>query len=249
VIGKDWPLPADTPAAGNAAAAAAAAPARPGLQRLPLHWSIPEPPSAPPMQRLQLATPDLSEAPEYSWVGLTARAVGTIVHAELRRLAAAADSLERPALEGATLDDSATRDYEAWLAELGVDASARPAARARILEALRRTLEDSRGRWLLAGAHRVAHSEWRLTGLHEGRLVNVVVDRMLVDQQGQRWIVDFKTSTHAGGAAEVFIDSEAQRYRAQLQRYAALASRLGPEPVRVALYFPLLGVFRELALE
>ena len=113
---------------------------------------------------------------------------------------------------------------------------------------LRRTLSDARGRWLLHGAHREAHSEWRLTGMHQGRVVNVIFDRMLVDEQGQRWVVDFKTSTHEGGAVQEFVDSEAQRYRPQMQRYARLAAQLGQTPVRVALYFPLLGIFRELPI-
>ena len=77
--------------------------------------------------------------------------------------------------------------------------------------------------------------------------VNVVFDRMLVDEHGHRWIIDFKTGTHEGGAAGEFVDSELERYRAQLQRYGALARQLGREPVRLALYFPLLGVFRELS--
>ncbi|HEY4974802.1 MAG TPA: PD-(D/E)XK nuclease family protein, partial [Steroidobacteraceae bacterium] len=91
-------------------------------------------------------------------------------------------------------------------------------------------------------------SEWRLTGLYEGRVVNVIIDRMLVDEHGQRWVIDFKTSTHEGGGEREFIEREAERYRPQMQRYGALAARLGAEPVRVALYFPLLGVFRELDL-
>ena len=37
-----------------------------------------------------------------------------------------------------------------------------------------------------------------------------------------------------------------QRYRPQLEGYAALARELGPQPVRAALYFPLLGAFRVL---
>jgi ATP-dependent exoDNAse (exonuclease V) beta subunit len=116
----------------------------------------------------------------------------------------------------------------------------------RVQEALRRTLADPRGRWLLSSTHPEARSEWRLTGLYQGRVVNVIIDRMLVDELGQRWIVDFKTSTHEGGAESEFIASELERYRPQLQRYAALAAQLGGEPVRLALYFPLLGVFREL---
>jgi hypothetical protein len=36
---------------------------------------------------------------------------------------------------------------------------------------------------------------------------------------------------------------EVERYRPQLQRYAYFARLLGPETVRCALYFPLLGRF------
>ncbi len=140
------------------------------------------------------------------------------------------------------------RDYHAWLAELGVPRAERAGAQRRVLEALRATLADPRGRWLLSNAHREARSEWRLTGVHQGRVISVILDRMLVDEHGERWIVDFKTSTHEGGALQDFIDAQAERYRAQLQRYALLAAQLGPEPVRAALYFPLLGVFRELGL-
>jgi hypothetical protein len=60
--------------------------------------------------------------------------------------------------------------------------------------------------------------------------------------------VDIKTSTHEGGALEQFLENEAQRYRPQLERYAALAAQLGGEPVRAALYFPMLGALRELSV-
>ena len=74
----------------------------------------------------------------------------------------------------------------------------------------------------------------------------MIIDRMLVDRDGVRWIVDFKTGGHEGGNLQAFVDQEVERYRPQLQRYAVLARRLGDEPVRCALYFPLLGEFREL---
>jgi ATP-dependent exoDNAse (exonuclease V) beta subunit len=216
----------------------AADPTPPALWRLPAPWSIPQPPTGASWRRLALGAPTLSEAPEYRWVGSTARAIGTIVHAELLRLST---GTQLPAAAG-----RAAGGYNAWLAELGVAAQEHPSASGRVHEALRRTLADARGRWLLSAAHAEARSEWRLTGMHAGRVVNVIIDRMLVDEHGQRWIVDFKTSTHEGGAERDFIDSEAARYGPQLQRYGALAAQLGREPVRLALYFPLLGVFREL---
>jgi ATP-dependent helicase/nuclease subunit A len=210
------------------------------LWRLPARWRIPPPPAAAPLPRLALGSPAPGDAPEYRWVGATARAIGIIVHAELHRLAAGA---QLPASKESSI---AAAGYAAWLAELGVPHDEQPLAGARVHEALARTLADPRGRWLLSSAHPEGHSERRLTGLHQGRVVNVIIDRMLVDEHGQRWIVDFKTSTHEGGAEREFIDREAERYRPQLQRYAALAGRLGGEPVHLALYFPLLGAFREL---
>ena len=66
-----------------------------------------------------------------------------------------------------------------------------------------------------------------------------------LDAGGTRWVIDFKTSRHEGGRLEEFIGQELERYRGQLEVYATLARGLGPQPVRAALYFPLLGVFRE----
>jgi ATP-dependent helicase/nuclease subunit A len=220
-----------------AAPAPAAHVAQASLWRLPATWSIPAAPAPAAVQRMQLASPTPEEAPEYRWVGSTARAIGTIVHAELHRLAAPPPATSPPA---------ALSDYGAWLAELGVAREEQRAAGALVQDAIARTLADPRGRWLLSNSHTEARSEWRLTGVHRGRVVNVVIDRMLVDVQGLRWVVDFKTSVHQGGAQSEFIDSEAERYRPQLLRYAALVRQLGGQPVRLALYFPLLGVFREL---
>jgi ATP-dependent exoDNAse (exonuclease V) beta subunit len=214
----------------------AAPPAAVPLRRLPDGWTSPEPPEMRGLERLSLVAPAVPGRPEYSWVGLTSRAVGTIVHAELHRLALTVPERGR--------DD---RDYGAWLAELGVvDSGEQAMAARRISEALDRTRRDARGRWLLSAQHREARSEWRVSGVYQGRIVSVIFDRMLVDEHGQRWVIDYKTSTHQGGAIETFIEREAERYRPQMTRYAALATALDGRPVRAALYFPLLGVFREL---
>jgi ATP-dependent helicase/nuclease subunit A len=99
---------------------------------------------------------------------------------------------------------------------------------------------------LLAPTHRQARSEWRLSGMVDGALRNVVIDRSFVDEQGHRWVIDFKTSSHSGGGLEEFLLSEVERYRPQLTLYQQLAARTGPELVRAALYFPWLDEFREL---
>ena len=71
-----------------------------------------------------------------------------------------------------------------------------------------------------------------------GEVVRAVFDRSFIDEHGIRWVIDYKTSQHGGGALAEFLDREVERYRPQLQRYALLARKMGPEPVRVGPVFP-----------
>ena len=66
-----------------------------------------------------------------------------------------------------------------------------------------------------------------------------------VDPEGRRWIVDFKTGSHRGGAREAWLDSELTRYRPQLERYARIMAALDPRPIMLGLYFPLVDGWRE----
>ena len=50
---------------------------------------------------------------------------------------------------------------------------------------------------------------------------------------------------HEGGDPEVFLDRERERYRPQLERYAALMRAMDDRPIRLGLYFPALRGWRE----
>ncbi len=63
--------------------------------------------------------------------------------------------------------------------------------------------------------------------------------------EDERWIVDFKTGTHEGADREAFLERERERYRDQLERYAAFVRVLDARPIRLGLYHPLLGGWRE----
>ncbi|HUA88463.1 MAG TPA: UvrD-helicase domain-containing protein [Steroidobacteraceae bacterium] len=234
-----WPaLSAQFEACAAGAPAAAVAP-RARLTRLRADWAPAPLPAA--VELVHLPAPHLAAAPpEFSWVGETQRHIGTLVHRQLAELARGARLPAADAVAG-----EAER-IGAELARLGVPERERATAAARVLAALQGTLADARGRWLLDSRARAAHSELALTGVHEGTLRSIVIDRSFIDDQGTRWVVDFKTSRHEGGGLEAFLAEELERYRGQLTLYAALARGLGPEPVRAALYFPLLREFREL---
>ncbi|MEJ1960842.1 MAG: hypothetical protein WDO56_04565 [Gammaproteobacteria bacterium] len=106
-----------------------------------------------------------------------------------------------------------------------------------VMQALSRTLGDERGRWIFSPSHRDAQSELALTGIADGFLTNVIIDRTFIDDAGTRWVIDFKTSRHEGANLEAFLTEELKRYRNQLERNVSLARGLGPEPVKGSAVF------------
>ena len=210
------------------------------VQRLRQDWLPPAlAPPASDMVRLPIGRQSL-EPPEFSWVGETSRHIGTVVHAGLESFAIS------PALPSRARIQGDRNIYRHQLLRHGVSERDLALATDVVVEALTRTVEDERGRWIFTAEHREAHSELALTGIAAGRLTGVVIDRSFVDRDGTRWVIDFKTSRHEGGGLEAFLEQEMERYRPQLETYLALARGLGTNPVRAALYFPLLGAFREL---
>jgi ATP-dependent helicase/nuclease subunit A len=176
------------------------------------------------------------ETPVFDWAGETARRVGSLVHAELQ------------AMDLTALDEPAIRarhgHYQRWLAVRGVPAERLDRAAARVIEALLGVHRDPRGRWIVQSGYRDDFREYALSGQDQGELARIVIDRSFIDD-GVRWVIDYKTSQHLGSGLEQFLDREVDRYRPQLTRYARLAQRLGPEPVRLGLYFPLMRAWRE----
>jgi hypothetical protein len=130
-----------------------------------------------------------------------------------------------------------------------VDRDKREVAASRVLDAVRGAVVDSRGRWLFAAEHAEGRSEYAITGVGSGIVERVSLDRTFV-AEGQRWIVDFKTSAHEGGDRDGFLDREVERYRPQLERYARIVQSIDPRPIMLALYFPLVdGGWRAWAYE
>ncbi|MFN5028900.1 MAG: UvrD-helicase domain-containing protein [Burkholderiales bacterium] len=178
---------------------------------------------------------------DFEWATDAARHVGTVVHTFLQRIAS--DGVET---WSANRVNASRQLFQTELTRLGVRNNEVSVATDRIEAALKKTLADERGRWTLT-THHDARSEWRLTGLIDGALKNVALDRTFVDADGVRWIIDFKTGSHEGADVEAFLDSEQRRYSAQLETYAALIQAMLPEqnPIRLGLYFPMLGGWRQ----
>ncbi|MFO1427519.1 MAG: UvrD-helicase domain-containing protein [Steroidobacteraceae bacterium] len=235
--------PAGGAAAGIAPPATLSVDPRQLLRRFAADWTPATPPAGVRVQGLRVSSVELAELPAYVWVGDTARHVGTVVHAEFERF------VREGAIDAVPRIEAARARYASLLRGEGVAADELAAAVGRVVEALRRAVEDPLGRWILSRHAADDHVELELTGLHEGRLASGIVDRCFLADDGQRWIIDYKTSAHEGGGVEEFLASESRRYAPQLRRYAALARALGPQPLRAALYFPLLSRLVEVRLD
>jgi len=200
--------------------------------------AAPQSPAAPPRSGDQPNDDSREDTPVFDWAGETARRVGSLVHAELQ------------AMQLASSDEQSIRarapHFRRWLALHGVPAERLEEAAARVVTALLQVHADPRGRWILQPA-REDFREHALSGEWQGEVARIVIDRSFIDEHGVRWVIDYKTSQHLGGGLEEFLDREVERYRPQLNRYAAFAKRLGPQPVRLGLYFPLMRAWREWA--
>lgn len=104
-----------------------------------------------------------------------------------------------------------------------------------VLKAIDTTLQDTRGQWII---HHHAHAEceYRLTAILDGKLHSLIIDRTFVDDQGVRWIIDYKTS----------LEVDEKKHTAQMQQYYRAMQLMDTRPIRLGLYFPLVPAWREL---
>ncbi len=205
------------------------------LRRLPLDWALP---TAPPHARWT-SPPDRAHTQddiEFSWVGETARHVGSVVHRWLQRIA----DDELIGWDAARVQ-AMRKAYRQELVGRGVTEGDIDGAIGRVAAALGHAVTDERGRWLL-GPKQDACNERRITAVIGNERMNLVIDRTFRGADNKRWIIDYKTSSHEGADTEAFLDRERERYQAQLARYAAA---VGDEDTVLGLYFPLLHGWRE----
>jgi ATP-dependent exoDNAse (exonuclease V) beta subunit len=206
-------------------------------RRLAADWRLPCAPQA--VSQVHPAEQDVQDYIEFRWDGEDARLTGNLVHRLLQLIA------EQGLQDWASSGGMKAR--ENWCRQLlvreGVMEDKADSIVGRTAHAIDTCLSSDRGRWLLSD-HDDAHCEHALTAVLDGQPRNLVLDRTFVSD-GERWIVDYKTSSHSGGDLEGFLDNEAERYREQLLRYKKAFAMTEQRPIRTALYFPLLDRFRE----
>ncbi|HMB74698.1 MAG TPA: 3'-5' exonuclease, partial [Gammaproteobacteria bacterium] len=228
------------------------------LEATPITPAVAGPPSTErivlPLRRMHCALPisrsaqdddtrapaSLADAPaeEFAWSAGSAAHIGIVVH----------DWLQTICDTGAQSWDSARVTsigpaVRRHLHLLGVLPRELQEATQQVLRALQAVLEDERGRWII-GARSEARSEIMLSSIGANRVIHQRLDRTFV-ADGYRWIIDYKTSECGDGDVDAFLAAEVERYRDQLEGYAAAMAEFDDRPIRLGLYFPMLPAFRD----
>lgn len=204
-------------------------------------WHLPLPPEAVRVSMHPSKNSSVEERVDFDWAGEPARLIGVVVHRLLHRIGVMGiEHLDQQTLDGLM------QAGRSLLVQSGIAPQHLKAAVQLVSQALRiMCIEDETGRWILSNQHQHAHCEWALS-VAAGHLTSIsIIDRTFVDAAGVRWIIDYKTGSHTGGGVEEFLDREQLRYRPQLERYANTLRKVEQRPVHLAIYFPLLGKWRE----
>ena len=223
-------LPAVT---APASAASTSIPRVQSWRRLPADWQ-----PAPSLPVVPVATPAPPSDPDH--YNLLARCSGELVHAGLRALVERGSDWLTPTVELPL--------WRSQLRPLCADASALAKACSHVRRQLQCCLEDAGTGWLFQSPQREDHCEWALIDWREGPRRDHVIDRTFIAADGERWIIDYKSSAPASGQPLAdFVAEQEAKYRAQLLRYRALFEHEGRR-IRCALLFTPLPLLHELAL-
>jgi ATP-dependent helicase/nuclease subunit A len=227
-----------------------AAPPRVLLMRLFSGWSPPELPV------LKMPTGSVPASPSRlgdesepgtgfdEWESLVARHAGTVIHGLLEEICHQGPEVWQARRKGDLLGRVKRR-----LAGLGTPEGELARVAEKVLRSLEAALSGKRGKWILRKRQESA-CEFKVSGFVDGCLMHAVVDRTFVDEDGSRWIIDYKSSEPGDENLEGFLLRELERYRAQMTAYARLFRQMEKGRVlRAGLYFPLVDGWCEVPLD
>lgn len=210
------------------------------VYRLRSEWVLPDAPKSVTWQESYGGKQAHVEI-EFSWASEMARHVGNVVHRWLQKIA------EDEMHGWNTVRIEMLKDqFKQNLLANGMSGNNKEVGYAveRIMLALTNAINDKRGQWIL-GPQQSAQNELKITGIDDNVPMTWVIDRVFCDFNGIRWIIDYKTSSHEGSDIQDFLDREQMRYQNQLDRYAKVMRQIDSRPIRLGIYFPLIGGWRE----
>jgi ATP-dependent exoDNAse (exonuclease V) beta subunit len=205
------------------------------LKRLPASFNTPAaPPTLETESAMDISLEEENKEKPFDWAGTEARCLGNVLHRCFETIAKQGienwnekklDQL-KPSLNTALLAEGMSPLHLEKTVQKG-------------MRALKNILKDNDGRKILK-RYEYDEAEYALTFVEGRNFKNKIVDRTYVDDEGIRWIIDYKTGEHEGSNLKKFFDDEIGRYRGQLESYEQLIRLQGEtRTIKKALYYPL----------
>lgn len=106
-----------------------------------------------------------------------------------------------------------------------------------------KVLQSEIGRWVLF-PHRDHAAELPISGVYADTVRNIILDRTFEDEDGQRWVIDYKTTLFDKSTRKEQLTAQTkQRYAPQLRMYAEIAANLYQQKIRAGLFLTDLAEF------
>ena len=176
------------------------------------------------------------------WQSNTVRHTGTVVH---RYLQAFAESGLQHWSENRI--HQRQRNIENMLKTLGVSSIDLHTASQRVIKILCNLINDPQAQKILATDYPFAANEFAVTLNTASGPLQLIIDRVYQDHLNCLWIVDYKTSEPMEGQSlEDFFNQEIITYQQKMNLYNTAMQQMGYQQVKMALYFPVIGGWREM---
>jgi ATP-dependent exoDNAse (exonuclease V) beta subunit len=143
------------------------------------------------------------------------------------------------------LADKQHRYIKSRIAQAGISPADVDHAYQRINHIISNTLNDPKGMWILEN-HSEAKSEFAVSTAINNEIENLIIDRTFIDNNGDRWIIDYKTTVNSHDELTTFLDAETKKYQLKMERYSHAFYGIDNRRIRLGLYFPALPAWKEL---
>ncbi len=176
--------------------------------------------------------PEETAQMEYEWATGLATGVGIVLH----------DWLQYNGSQVLTtqIDAKLTKQWRTELLNMRVSLNALEYAVQRLVTAVTNLQSHQQAHFLFAD-YPDSHNEFTLSAIEDGSVKQYRLDRTFVDDDGTRWIVDYKSTAHDNDDVADFAAEQVNtRHKQQLEKYGFLFSQVDARPIQLAVYFPLL---------
>jgi len=173
---------------------------------------------------------DLSQ--QFDWATNAASGVGTVLHRWLQ--------YNNTNILSTQIDQAQINTWRTELVALRVPSTHIEYAIRNLKQAIENIKTDHQAHFIFE-TYKIEQNEYGLSTFEDGIVKKSIIDRTFVDNQGVRWIVDYKSTPTKSKDLRAFAQEQVKmRHQKQLEEYGDLMNEIDSRPIQLAVYFPLI---------